>query len=550
MIWRNERSLYKRKSDVPGNSEMIISMYAPEKDNVVYEQSYWWSDNWDPMEYKTEYDFLTPFFGQFKNLFKRVPQLSLSVKNMVNSPYCNVSADEKDCYLISASGSDERVLYSNRIAFTKDSCDLYISDRNELCYEVVDSSQCYRLFFSEKCDSCVDSYFLYDCSNCQNCFGCAGLRNKNFFIYNEPYKKEDYLKKIKEFDLENFDFLEKEKKHLSDLSRKIPRRFMSSVKSTDCTGDNIKNSKNCKYGFDVFSTEDSKYLTWTGFGMKDSYDIGVGGGVNLELLYETWDISYGGNKILFSAVSYGCHDLFYSMYCHGSHHLFGCVGLRNKEYCILNRQYTKEEYEVLVPKIIQHMKDSPYIDKNGRVYGYGEFFPFELSPFAYNETIVQEYFPLTKEQAVSQGYAWRDGERGEYKTTKSADNIPTRITEVSDEIVNEIIGCIHKKECIHQCIGAFRIVPQELEFYQKMKLPLPRLCPNCRHEERLKKRNPMKLWRRKCQCAGKTSENGIYKNTTVHQHVDAQCLNQFETSYSPDRPEIVYCEQCYQAEVV
>jgi hypothetical protein len=27
------------------------------------------------------------------------------------------------------------------------------------------------------------------------------------------------------------------------------------------------------------------------------------------------------------------------------------------------------------------------------------------------------------------------------------------------------------------------------------------------------------------------------------------CNNTFETSYAPERPEIVYCERCYQGEV-
>ena len=28
-----------------------------------------------------------------------------------------------------------------------------------------------------------------------------------------------------------------------------------------------------------------------------------------------------------------------------------------------------------------------------------------------------------------------------------------------------------------------------------------------------------------------------------------KCTNEFETSYAPERPEIVYCESCYQKEV-
>ena len=83
-----------------------------------------------------------------------------------------------------------------------------------------------------------------------------------------------------------------------------------------------------------------------------------------------------------------------------------------------------------------------------------------------------------------------------------------------------------------------------------MNLPLPEFCPNCRHYQRLKQRNPLKLWHRKCQCNGNESENGIYTNTIAHQHRTEPCPNEFETTYSPDRKEIVYCERCYQQEVV
>ena len=83
-----------------------------------------------------------------------------------------------------------------------------------------------------------------------------------------------------------------------------------------------------------------------------------------------------------------------------------------------------------------------------------------------------------------------------------------------------------------------------------MNLALPRLCPNCRHYERVKKVNPPKLWHRKCMCNGVESKDSIYKNTIKHTHGDKPCPNEFETAISDERKEIVYCEKCYQAEFV
>jgi hypothetical protein len=282
--------------------------------------------------------------------------------------------------------------------------------------------------------------------------------------------------------------------------------------------------------------------------LKDNYD-GIGEYKN-DLSCENVDNNIGQHQV--GAVTiYSSNDIFYSLNCHSSHDLFGCVGLRSKEYCILNKQYTKEEYQRLIPKIIEHMNTTPYVDRKGRVYRYGEFFPIELSPFAYNETIAQEYFPLTKVQAEEQGYRWHEPETKEYKITKDSQDLPVRIQDVDDTILNEIVGCAHRGDCAHQCATAFRIIPEELSFYRKLNLPLPSLCPNCRHYERLAERNPLKLWHRRCQCAGGKSENGIYTNTVSHLHHGVgHCPNEFETSYAPDRKEVVYCEQCYQAEVV
>ena len=191
--------------------------------------------------------------------------------------------------------------------------------------------------------------------------------------------------------------------------------------------------------------------------------------------------------------------------------LFRSASLTHKDYCILNKQYTKEEYEKLVPKIIEHMQ------KTGE---WGEYFPTNISPFCYNETIANEYFPLTKEQAIELGGQW-------YKEKQEATyfgedyRIPEDIREVHDDICQKVLRC--------EVTGRhYKIIPQELKFYRKMKLPIPRRCPDQRHMERLKLHNPYKLWARKC----------------------AKCAADIQTSYSPDRPEIVYCEQCYNAEVV
>jgi len=138
--------------------------------------------------------------------------------------------------------------------------------------------------------------------------------------------------------------------------------------------------------------------------------------------------------------------------------------------------------------------------------------------------------------------------------TMKSSALPDSVADTKDSILNEVIACAHAGECDHRCSRVFRIVQDELMLLREMNIPLPTLCPNCRSIIRMRLRNPLKLWHRKCMCNHPLTNNSKqtteYKNTTVHEHGDKPCSNEFETSYSPDRPEVVYCESCYQKEVV
>ncbi|MEK7546683.1 MAG: hypothetical protein AAB536_00670 [Patescibacteria group bacterium] len=546
MMWRNERSLYKRKDE---SGKDIISIFSPDKPFKVHSKDYWWSDEWNPLDYGKEYDFSKPFFVQFKELLEQVPLEPLFNRNAVNSDYCNHTEDMKNCYLSFACIWDENVSYSRGAMHCKDSFDISLGNKCELNYESIGCEDCYRVFFSKHSYACRDSAFLMDCRGCQNCFGCVNLRNKSYYIFNQPFTKEEYFEKIKEFNLGSFEAVQKIKAQFAELCEKQIYRYAHIINSPNSTGEILDNCKNCKWCFDmVDNVEDCKYTANGGYNLKDtysSYGVGVG-----ELMYQAIDTGLGTSMVSSVVVLRNGRNVSYALSSYGSSNTFGCVSLRNKQYCILNKQYTKEEYEELLPRIIKHMNDMPYVDSKGRVYKYGEFFPPELSPFAYNETIAQEYFPLGKEQALNQGYKWKYPEQRSYKITLKPENLPDNIKNVDDSILKEVIECQHNQKCNQQCTQAFRIIPDELSFYKRMNLTLPRLCPNCRHYERLNQKNPYKLWHRKCQCAGVKSENGVYTNQVKHQHNDNYCPSEFETSYAPDRPEIIYCEQCYNAEVV
>jgi hypothetical protein len=545
-LWKNERSLYKRKCNVLGHNEEFISMYSPESDVVLYDKDFWWSDKWNPLEYGIDYDLNRSFFEQFHELQKKTPRCPLVNNQSINSDYCNFADENKNCYLITTANRNENSFYGFFLVDNKDIMDCLFCSESELIYDCVDCHKCFRLFSSQQCKNCIDSSFLFDCSNCNNCLFSVGLRGKSYYLFNKPCSREEYEEERKKIFGSHRKYSEAIKK-FEDIKLNFSLRKCSNLIScNNASGDFIFQSKNVKEGFDVYDSENISYAQ-QGVNSKDSFDIFSFD--TTELCYESLSVGLPTNKCLFTVFCRSSDNLTYCDNCRGSHDLFGCVSLRNKSYCILNKQYTKEQYEEMVPKIIRHMNEYPYKDTAGNIYRYGDFFPTELCPFAYNETLAQEYFPLKKGVAIQHGFSWKTNDTKQYPITVEYEKIPDRINDVPDSIIKEVFGCAHAGVCVHQCTTAFRIVPEELSFYKKMDIPLPRLCSNCRHYERLKKRNPMRLWYRSCQCAGEKSENGVYTNTASHKHGRGRCPTKFKTSYAPERSEIVYCESCYQSEI-
>lgn len=124
----------------------------------------------------------------------------------------------------------------------------------------------------------------------------------------------------------------------------------------------------------------------------------------------------------------------------------------------------------------------------------GEFFHPSLSPFGYNETVAQEYYPIGKDMLleypqeecitnVSLQQFWYHRSSYESPTPVSdkviqGKDLPSTIEKVEDTILQYAIAC-------EETAKLFRIQAQELAFYRKYGIPLPRKHPDQRHLERL-----------------------------------------------------------------
>ncbi len=541
LAWRNERSLFKRANNAPGSEgSIIISTYPPSLPLVVYDNEYWWSDSWDAMDYGIDYDFSSNFFTQFNILLKSTPLISFFDSKGVNNRYCNYITEGKNNYMLSAIWSCEDCLYSNRNSFCKNCVDQYVCHKNEFSYSNVYCGESNKLFYSEHSYNCVDSYFLYDCRGCTDCFMSYGLRNKSYYIQNVRHTKEEYKEKMSKINLGDYSTILELKKYFKEFKKDAIRKYANNINCVNVTGDNIENAKDVKYSFDLPGEyENVKYCNWGTYGLRDSYDTGPGTGGKSELTYEAVSTGVADSNCAFTTVVWNSRNVQYSFNCYSCNDCFGCVSLRNKSYCIFNKQYTKEEYIELLDKLKKHMDNMPYMDKAGNIYKYGEFFPIEISPYAYNGSTAQDYFTLTKRQSEDLGYFWQDDLDRNYLISIKSNDLPNNINDINSSLLQETIECANANNNLYCCTKAYKLIPEEFDFYKRMNLPIPRLCPNCRHVERISERNPMKLWHRNCMC-----------DKLNHHHGEGKCDVEFETSYAPNRPEKVYCEKCYQQEVL
>jgi hypothetical protein len=561
---RNERHLYKRKCDGTGND--ILSIYSPDKKCTVYASDYWWSDAWDPLTYGRDFDFSRPFFEQFHELVLQVPLLNLLWANNHNSEYINLTADCKNCYIVMESSNDEDCYYGYWLQQSKNCCDCSFIHQCENSYEIQNCFNCYNLLYSNNCEDCSDSWYINDCKGCKNCFFCVNLVNQEYCILNKQYSKEEYMK-IKENIFLNF----KQSTQIyitefDQLSKDALKKYAHVEKIENSTGDYLKNVKNCINCFHSYDAEDCKYGKHTFRNAKDVMDADTVGR-DAHQMYEVINSGISVANNLFVAVCWNSHHLMYCFHCFNAEYLFWCVGLTNKKYCIFNKQYTQQEYEILVPKLIEHMNLTPYPSPLGEmgIIEFGEFFPSSISLFGYNETDAMDYYPITREDALChsgldpesiggnnvytqqdpetssgwqdqkspldrEGYPqgvesfkcwpifnWSDYVAPFVKVEKiiPASKLPERIEDIPDDILNWSIEC-------EATWRPYRIIKQELEFYRFHKLPIPRKHPDVRHSERLHRRNPWKLYDGTC----------------------STCWCSYKTTFLPDQKNVV-CETCF-----
>jgi hypothetical protein len=482
LAFRNMIYVYSAPSANSGRP--IFSRFPPTSPFPILENAAWFGGTWDALEHGRNVDLGQPFLPQLRSLRDRVPHRALSLTQAENSEYCNNNSSIKNCYFVFGNSFSEDCLYCEFSQYQKDCIDCSFSPSCELCYGCTACDGCYGLHDSQCCQNCNDSVFLAFCRSCRNCFGCVNLRHKQYCVFNEQKTKAEYEAFLREFRGSSWEERRRYAARFERLLRSQPRPHAILRNAEASTGNFLSSTRGIHDSHFVSDAEDVRHGFSLYGGTRDAYDYSYFG-LRTELMYECVQCGIDDQRVLFSFDAWdGNNTLLYCWMCHGCSDCFGCVGLRKKSHCILNVQYSKEEYEALVPRIIAPLREAGE---------WGEFFPTNFCPVPYNHSVAQRYFPLTRPQALTWGYGWYEREKDEGVAAIDAATLPDGLPPTDNAII------------VRSALSGrpFKITPQEIRRYRQFGVPLPRLTYDERMEERARTLGGVRLYERACAKTGK-----------------------------------------------
>ncbi|MEK7616368.1 MAG: hypothetical protein AAB420_04145 [Patescibacteria group bacterium] len=509
---QNAYHLFHATSTLTG--KRIISMFPPGSPYKIYEHESFYGEQWDPFAFAFSCDPGKSFFEQYHQFQLNLPHPNLTIRGkIVNSDYNNSSRDLKNCYLILDSVGVEDSAYGMGFFQTRECMEGFTLFNCSQSYDCLEGTNLYRCRYADFAVECIDCAFLYDCRDCESCFCSVNLRHKKYCFMNEQLSKEGYRDKMKSINLGNRDEVAKWKGELEKLKAKAIYKENHNDRSINSFGDFIKDCKNCYGCFYMIGCENVAYSIG-GLTVRDSMDLE--GGMDTQFCYE----SFGGNKnfsLKFCFWNQSSRELEFCENCTNCINCFACEGLKNKSFCIFNKQYTEQEYWVKIDELKTAML------KRGE---YGEFFPPEYTQAPYNICMANAFSGYDDiETAKKYGYRVEDIPESSQDTISAsinAEDLPTDIRDVKDSILQEVVlDTVNNKK--------FRFTNQELQFYRRFNIPLPQIHPSVRLENYRRKFGPviLKFFERECMKCGK----------------------QIQSVYPTDDPKIVYCERCYQQEI-
>jgi len=407
------------------------------------------------IQYWLGYNTWISFFDHIKNIYSTLPMpYTMSYGSSENSQYSEWTYMAKNVYLSTFVVYDcENVLYSYSV---KSSCknifnSIMVWWSSENIYSSVGIIGSFSIFYSNHIEWSNNIWFSKNLIWCTECLFCENLENKSYCIKNISYEKNEYLKKKEDIikDKQKFPLyqqnIETKNMHIS---------YSENIWNWYCIHE-LKDWNNCLF------------VWWRNIPSQNIFDsIGVSNGDYI--IWCTW--SWSGMNIYCSINSWIWNKIFYCDMCINCSYCLGCIGLKNKSFCILNKQYTKEERFEKANEIFTQM------EKDWQLW---KFFPASMNPFYFNDTVaylIDDSF--TREEVIAEWYLRRDEE---IKVDIPDGSQVVKNTELNqyqgfDSAWNRTIDPeILEKVIVDEKWNAYRIIKMEYDFLMRYWLPLPKL---------------------------------------------------------------------------
>ena len=498
----NDRHLYRRKDDETGEHMIsIMSEYASWTVIEAKRHKQLMADDFG-LEYGR--DVTHDIFAEFFTLFADVPKPSRMIYPWLeNAEYCSHSWRSTNIYLSFCIFQDcEHVYHSFRVL---GKCKNIFScvDIQNGCENLY---QCRMINTSSEISFGVnikDSSYLTFCrnmTNCTECLFCCNQTGSSYMIWNQQWSKEEYKTKKDELmqQMKKRDTFEKLVTLYDEfLQEKLVEPAVNIQNCEGVTGDNMYYGQRCVNSYMWIGNKECVNTILTGNDDKDSM---------VRLVNSIESGQHCENVVWCCSFGQQIYNLFFVVWCTTSSNCwYGfdleqceecmfCIWLQNKKYCILNKQYTKEEY-------MQKKQDILHILKTQ--WSRGSFLPRSLSKFPYNDTVAYYYFKVHTviwsdgRSEVIDEYArgvvtvqsddfisdatldlWWDETIAIQRRTKDKEiNVPEHIFTLSkDQLpdIDDVDEDILDKAIMCSVTGRpFRVMKQELEFLKRKWLPLP-----------------------------------------------------------------------------
>jgi hypothetical protein len=354
---------------------------------------------WDvSASHERSFDAEKSLFGNMRLLQDAIPlQRTLRFGTNENCEYMDGVLGAKNVYLSFIICFDaENILYSAFCyANISNIINSFLVCKNSS--EVADSmgvTESYKVFYSKNIANSSNIWFSTNLIGCHDCIWCDGIENQRYMINNQQFSQDIYNKKKVE--------ILSEKSKFESIRNHIFSRPTKNFASKNVTGEGVIKSENIENGLWVWYFSESRNVAIGNgdSGSRNHYDS-IDVGYNAHEYYGVIGGGGSNSKNIYCSMQMATNsDCYYCMHMIECHHCLGCIGLKNKSYCILNKQYTKEEWEEKACEIFASM------EADGTL---GDFFPASMNPFYFNDTLaylIDDTF--TKEEVEAEGYLWRD----------------------------------------------------------------------------------------------------------------------------------------------